>query len=387
MLNDKAVEILSKRLTNRIDKLNEYVLETIGKRIKEIGALTPSQASKLIQTLRYGGDLDKIANKIAEVSGLNIQDIYDIFGETAKIDLNFAKEFYDYRGIKFIPYEDNIFLQQQVKALARQTASKYLNFTNTLAFTKVVNGRTIYNGVSKTYRDTLDNAFLSIVEGKETYQEAMYRTIKELGSSGLKTVDYAGGYSRRLDSAVRMNLMDGVRQLHNEVQRIIGEDINYDGIEISVHENPAPDHAPIQGHQYSIAEFEILNNGLDRPISTLNCYHYIFSIILGISKPQYTQKELNEINKQNDEGFKIDGRKYTMYEGTQIQRQLETEIRKQKDIQIIAKASGNDKVMGESQLKITELTNKYRELSKISGLQTQMQRMRVSGYKRKKVGL
>ena len=60
----------------------------------------------------------------------------------------------------------------------------------------------------------------------------------------------------------------------------------------------------------------------------------------------------------------------------------ETEIRKQKDIQIMAKASGNKELVQESQSRITQLTHKYKELSDISGLPTKLSRMRVSGYKR-----
>ena len=46
----------------------------------------------------------------------------------------------------------------------------------------------------------------------------------------------------RLDSAVRMNIKDGILQLHNKTQEIIGEQFKSDGWEITVHENPAEDH-------------------------------------------------------------------------------------------------------------------------------------------------
>jgi hypothetical protein len=36
-------------------------------------------------------------------------------------------------------------------------------------------------------------------------------------------VEYASGYTRRLDSAVRMNVLDGVRQLNQGVRKITGE--------------------------------------------------------------------------------------------------------------------------------------------------------------------
>ena len=71
--------------------------------------------------------------------------------------------------------------------------------------------------------------------------------------------------------------------------------------------------------------------------------------------------------------------------GTQLQRRIELNIRKQKDIQILAKASGDNELVAESQKKITQLTNKYRDLVKVSGLPSQMQRASVSEYRRTKV--
>ena len=65
--------------------------------------------------------------------------------------------------------------------------------------------------------------------------------------------------------------------------------------------------------------------------------------------------------------------------------QIDEKIRKQKDIQIMAKASGNKELVQESQQKITQLTKKYKELSDVSGLPTKMERMRVSGYRRTSV--
>ena len=228
----------------------------------------------------------------------------------------------------------------------------------------------------------------------------MYSTIKELASSGLKTVDYASGRSVRLDSSVRQHIKGALRNLHNETQAIFGEEFGSDGVEISVHLNPAPDHAEVQGRQFSKEEFAKFQNDQDavdytgklftkehdgkdrRSISEYNCYHYTFDIVLGVSKPEYSEEELQKIIDDNNKGFELDGEHYTNYEGTQLQRKLETEIRKQKDLQIMAKASGNKELVQESQQKKTKLTRKYKELSDVSGLPTKMERMRVSGYKR-----
>lgn len=68
--------------------------------------------------------------------------------------------------------------------------------------------------------------------------------------------------------------------------------------------------------------------------------------------------------------------------GTQLQRKIETEIRKAKDTQILARASGDDELVQESQDRISLLTKKYNKLCQESGLQPKKIRMQVTGYKR-----
>ena len=394
MIDERLIDKLVERLVLRIEEGNSYVLQKIGESINKVGTLSPSKAQQLAQILKYGGNYDKIVQELARITELNVKDIYEIFEEVAKSDYLFAKQFYDYKGVKYIPYEENIALQNQVKALARITANEYVNLSNTLAFTKRVNGRVVYTDLARTYQDTLDKAILSVAQGKSTFDEQMYSTIKELASSGLKTVDYASGRSVRLDSSVRQHMKGALRNLHNETQAIFGEEFGADMIEISVHEHPAPDHY-MQGKQMMIEEYEKMQNHLpfkdlqgntyeplDRPISELNCYHYVFYGVAGVSKPNYTDEELNNILKENEKGIELDGQKYTIYEMSQIQRRLETNIRKQKDLQIIGRASGNKEIVENAQRKITELTHKYKQVSDISGLPYKRDRLRVSNYKR-----
>lgn len=70
--------------------------------------------------------------------------------------------------------------------------------------------------------------------------------------------------------------------------------------------------------------------------------------------------------------------------GTQLQRRIETEIRKAKDTQILARASGDTELIEQSQNKIRLLTSKYNDLCKESGLQPKKIRMQVAGYHRVK---
>ena len=108
-----------------------------------------------------------------------------------------------------------------------------------------------FKGLRETYNEALDTALLNVGQGKETFDSAISRILKDIGNSGLKTVDYKSGRSVRLDSTLTMHLKSRLRELHNENQKIIGEEIGADGVEISVHLNPAPDHEEAQGRQFS----------------------------------------------------------------------------------------------------------------------------------------
>ena len=426
MLSEQIIEKLSERLVSRYENVNTYIIKKIGEDIKKIGKLTATDALKLQSVLKYGGSYEKIAKELSKITGLTVKDIYDIFEQVSREDLNFSEKFYKYRNIDFIPYEKNIALQRQVESIAKITIKDFITNTSMLGYgLQDKNGNIIYRGIKETYSKLIDEAILSVSSGKETFQESMSRQLKTLGSGGLRVIfpttyiDKNGvekHYTRRLDSVIRTNLKEGLRTLHNANQELFGNEFNANMIEVSHHENAAPDHIDtvdgkqfariniikkqikegiekeikledIQGNRVKVNgkwfdDYDHINNNLQRPVSTLNCYHYIFTGILGISKPQYTEEQLEEDKRKNNKGFDFDGKHYTNYDGTQLQRKIELEIRKQKDVQIGAKAIDDKELIAESQEKIRQLTRKYKELSNVSGLPTKLERARVSGYKR-----
>lgn len=402
MISEEQIDLLVERLIRRIEQANTYFLMKMGASIKKIRSLTPSEAHQLVQILKYGGSYEEIIEEILKYTNLNIADLDEIFSKYAEKDRLFYKKFYQYRNI---PFEESLALKRQRESLTRLVKNEMYNFTrsNVLGYTiRDLKGRPQFYGLKETYNRVLDDAVLNISQGKETFDSAMSRIMEDIGGSGLKTIEYQSGRSMRLDSAIRMQVKGRLRELHNINQEIIGEEIGYDGWEISVHTNPAPDHAEAQGRQFKKAEYEKLQNGgsakvynsnkvisLDhdnkngyRPISEMNCYHYAFTIILGVSKPAYTEEQLQKIIDDNNKGFELDGKHYTNYEGTQLQRNLERQIRQQKDIQIFAKNGNNMELVDKAQKKITILTKKYQELSNKSGLPTKVQRLKVPNYKR-----
>lgn len=405
MLSDDAINNLIQPIIDRQQKINEYVIKIICQRVKEIGHLLPSDIHRLERLLKMGGDVKKINAEIAKQTGLQVKDIKQLIREVALDAYVDAKPFYDYRHLPFIPYAKNEHLRRIVEAVATQTAGEYVNMAKAQAFMirDLKNPKVLKpTSVSKTYYTVVDEAIQAVQGGVVDYNTAMRRTIKQLADSGLRRVEYntesGRRYTQRMDTAVRRNLLDGVRAVNQGVQDEVGKQFGADGKEITVHSNPAEDHAAVQGHQFTNEEYEKLQGEedvtfkdvegrlykhFDRHIGTLNCRHFTYSIIIGFSNPNYTDKQLAKILADNERGYTLpNGKHLTMYECTQLQRKLETDIRYAKDEQIAAREAGDEVLAKQAQAEINKLMNKYNEFSKACGLSPKPIKMRVAGYRK-----
>ena len=145
----------------------------------------------------------------------------------------------------------------------------------------------------------------------------------------------------------------------------------------------AEDHLPYQGRQFSLEEFERLNQTLRRPIAKgiWNCSHVAEPIVLGISEPAYTEEELAEYRKSSVEQVTIDGKTQSRYQWTQEQRRLETAIRREKDVAMAAKAAGDDVLRRQCQQRNNDLRKRYDRISKGAGLEVRTDKMAVSGFR------
>lgn len=405
MLDEKLQEQLLEIFDKRFQDYNTKVLEELGNVIKQFKDLTPSQAYSLAQQLKYNTTIKNLLDELSKISGLSVKDLKAILEKVAKENIGFADVYYKARGLETPIYSENKALQRLVSGVYKVSGAEFKNIAKSTGFRLLGdNGKPLLLDIDETYKYVIDKCVVAISQGKETYQQSMRSTLKQLSSSGVRKIEYESGYSRRLDTSIRQNILDSMRQVSNESQQLFGKEFDSDGVEISVHQNPAPDHELVQGRQFSNEEFENFQNdrkavdytgmvfepefeGHDRrSISEYNCYHYIFSIVLGVSKPQYSDKQLQEIIDNKNKTFEFDGKTYNMYEGTQLQRKIETAIREAKDTQILAKSSGDDDLVLQSQTRITQLATKYKQLCNVGGLPDKLStRANVSGYKRTKI--
>ena len=92
-------------------------------------------------------------------------------------------------------------------------------------------------------------------------------------------------------------------------------------------------------------------------------------------EPPYTEEYLKHID--DGLGCTYDGKTYTAYEATQMQRRVERQIRAQKRLRDAYKAAGLTKDTDAANIKLRRLNTKYKEFSKAAGLPEQKERLKV----------
>ena len=401
MLNDSQIENLIQPFVARQQALEEFVINSIAQRVKEIGALSKTDVYRLQQLYKTGSNARLITQEIARVLNIQEKSAKQMIKEVAINTYKGAKPFYDYRHKQQIPFEKNTRLQRSVNAIGKQTADTFKNLSNSKATGFYIRNpkatQTLkFQSVPEAYQSVIDEAVQAVQTGVLDFDTAMRRTMKQLVDSGLRRVYWDSGYSRRLDSTVRMNILSGIRQINQQVQMQIADEIKADGIELSAHSFSAPDHEPIQGRIFTIKEFDKMQNEMSfhdidgnlypamrRAIGEWHCKHIPEAIIIDVHTPLWTSKELAELKAENQKGYTTkNGKHLTMYECTQVQRRYETDIRYAKEGYMMAKTADNEELMKYYDSRIAQLNNEYRQFSKDCGLTRQKKRASVSGFYR-----
>ena len=382
MADISKLEQQANLLFNNVAGWEQSTLQRIGKRIGKYGKMSLADVKAINNIAVVKQDMDAITKELAKVTGYNISQIEQMYGELIEEQHLANQPLYDYRGKTFVPFKDNRELQAIARAYAKTTGETMINLAKTKALCVLgANGKPV--GMQKYYTDVLDKAVMQVTTGATDFHTAMRDSIIELGGSGVR-VDYGGGVTRRLDTVVRQNLLWGAKQASTEYNTMIGEELGCDGIEVDFHSNPRPSHEFMQGKQYVLGKartingihFESADEALER-LQDYGCLHYRTPVICGISEPRYLPEELKRLNEQNAKRYTIDGKEYSGYEVTQMQRRLESSVRNEKTTRNLAKASGDNALVKRCNDRIKAYQGKYNEISEITGIQGDKRRMSV----------
>ena len=353
-MTDSQIDALIEMFQARMQKVADEYLKRMGQQVREIGEIIPRDQTRLVQLKKLDANIAYIQREIAYAADASIEDVARIFEAIAEENARFAEAY-------FGPGVSTETLMQSVRAQFEVTAGEMANLSRTTV-------------VSSIYRNVIDRGIQAAQAGVEDYRSAMRRALREASAEGLR-VKYASGLTRRLDSAVRMNVLDGIHALNQANMDAIGSAFGADGVEISAHPMCAEDHLPYQGKQYSNAAFAELQDSLPRPIGMWNCRHIAYPILLGISPPAHSAQELEEYRRGSTEQIEIDGATHSRYEWTQVQRAIETAVRYKQDEITLAKAAGDDVLVRDARRKIRELDSYYSKISEAAGTPKRRERM------------
>lgn len=400
----EAYRLVAERIT---DPVIRYLLKDIARRISEAGKCTSTAAYQLWLVQQLGASQRKMERQLRALLKISEKEAEKLLRSAAKsgytldlarltagrsdtkpgkplsvqgsstMTLPGASGTPEYKNVPAVPFEKNHAVQQITEAAVEMGGKDLENVTQTLGF---VNRDGVCRPLTEAFQKASQDAFFRVSTGAADYNIAVREATRELARQGIQTIDYESGVHTALDAAVRRNIMGGLGLMQEQISKQNHDDMGATGWEISAHFASAPDHEPIQGKQYSNADYTALNNSLVRRIGTLNCGHTAFPIILGVTPPQYTPAELEEMRQKNEAGVTYNGRHYTTYEATQAQRAKERAIRRQRRAVLVSEALGDEKQLQNDRIKLVTMEDEYARFSKETGLRTQTERLEVGGY-------
>lgn len=383
MFTPTEIEALPSAMEQLYRSLQLNIMSDLTERLKTNGEEITSAADWQINRLYELGvskdEIDILIQNTLDVSNDEIDRIYD---EVVKSGYARNEKLYTIKGKEHIPYAENKQLQQLVKAVKNQTKSEYRNITGSLGFAVRNADNTLsFTPLADFYQRTLDNGLMQIASGAVDYNTVLKKAVKAMTDSGLRTVDYASGWSNRVDVAARRALMTGFNQVVAKVNEDNAEQLGTEYFEVSYHRGARPTHQVWQGRVYSKKELEtVCGLGTVTGLCGANCYHSYSPFIKGIDTQIYSEEELDRMNEEENTPKEYNGRQYTAYEAQQRQRQLEIAMRADRQkIELLTQGGADDDTITGAKVRYFQRQDKYVKFSKAMGLPQQWERITVDG--------
>lgn len=383
MFTPTEIEALPSAMEQLYRSLQLNIMSDLTERLKANGEEITSAADWQINRLyELGVSKDEIDSLIQSTLNVSDDEIDRIYDEVVKSGYARNEELYADKGKEYIPYAENKQLQQLVKAVKNQTKSEYRNITGSLGFAVRNADNTLsFTPLADFYQRTLDNGLMQIASGAVDYNTVLKRAVKTMTDSGLRTVDYASGWSNRVDVAARRALMTGFNQVVAKVNEDNAEQLGTEYFEVSYHRGARPTHQVWQGRVYSKKELEtVCGLGTVTGLCGANCYHSYSPFIKGVDKPTYSDEELDRMNEEENTPKEYNGRQYTAYEAQQRQRQLETAMRADRQkIELLTQGGADYDTITGAKVRYFQRQDEYVKFSKSMGLPEQWERITVDG--------
>ena len=381
----ELLDALPEELAELFRELEITLLEEICSRLKAADELNEVTVQDIRALRSHGIDLKDIEKAIRKTTGISETKLNKLLDDVVERNQKYYTELID---LAHITQPETLVSVEDTWAIYEQTKQTLRNITRSMGFL-VDAGRTMLPP-AKAYQWALDNAVMQVQSGAINYNQAIKTAVKQLADSGLKVVDYESGHREQIDVAARRAVMTGVNQICAKYTEQSAQYLETPYFEVSAHagarDKPGPSpwssHKDWQGKVYSIRTgdiypsiYEVCGLGAVDGLEGANCRHRRNVWVEGVSERTYTDEQLEHID--DDLGCKFDGKTYTAYEATQMQRRVEREVRKLKREKAAYKAAGLHEEEQSVNIRLRRLNAKYKAFSAAAGLPEQRERMKV----------
>ena len=321
-------------------QVEDAILQDVARRIGKMDAVTPTanwQLWRYQQTEALRNDVVKL---LAKYTGKSESTIRRLLLQAATEAMEREDAIYYHYDMEPPPFEESAALNNLLDAGARQTCGTWQNLTATTA-----------NTVTGVFERTLDAAWLKVSTGAFDYKTAVKQAVDSLADE-MPMVTYPSGHKDSIEVAARRAVLTGVNQTCGKLQVARMDEMGCEFVETTAHGGARPSHAEWQGRRFHrggavdykgrhYPDFEAATGyGTGAGLCGWNCRHTFFAVFPELGDPpQWTREQLRELNARNVE---YNGKKYTAYEISQMQRARERNVRRWKKRYLAEDAAGLD---------------------------------------------
>lgn len=314
------------RIIALYQQLEDDILSAVIRRILKMGYV--SEASKhQLEVLQAAGLLyDDIVQLIADRTDACTAQVKALFEDAGVQTVEIDNSLHEAAGALPIDIRQDSSTRQVLEAGYKKTLGTMQNLVSTTA-----------TQTQTAFIQTCDRIYMQVSSGAFSYQEAIMNALRVLADTGA-TVSYPTGHTDRMDVAVRRCVLTGVSQTAAAVSLRQAEDAGCYLMEITAHSGARPDHAKWQGQLVSLTGKDVgktidglkvwslsgIGYGSGEGFKGWNCRHNWHAYYPGLSTPNYTPEELKKLDEPC---ISYNGKLYTEYEVSQMQRAQERRVR------------------------------------------------------------
>lgn len=380
MLSPEYLKAVPNELIKVYQEIEDEILLDIARRIARKDEAGYTSIYQLKQLLIGNKDFEELKKKLKPMLYHSDEVLDEIIENGIKTHYNDEQSIYSMVGKSLVNLDKNKAVLSQIQAYKKTMKENLNNLTKTMGV--AVNDDFV--NLNTLYKHELNKAVLSTGLGVLDSTTAIRRVVNNIARGGVKFINYEGsGRNYTIESAVGMVVRSGLNRLSGEVSLLNAEEMEQDLMEISAHLGARPSHSVWQGEIVSLSgrsgylDLQDIGYGETTGFQGVNCRHNWYPYFEGLSYRSYSKEYLQELE---DKKVYYEGEEYTYYEATQIQRQLERDVRNLKKRVMMYDTVGDKEMHAIQSFKLKKKRDEYYKFSESIGINKRLENLGKFGY-------